>query len=308
MTRHRVPVLKGFLPIAALIVSAGCGAIRGAAIKTAATTLSEAGDTVASHDDPDLVEGAIPFTLTLYESLLESVPKHESLLLTTCSLYTQYAFGFIAPKAEAIQWDDFERSKQLNERALRLAIRGRDFCWRALEIRFRGIVGALRQDPSRALGRARREHVPLLYWSAASLGAAISAGGLRHPELLNNWPTVRALAERALALDEGWNNGALHELMITVESQGNALGGSEGRARKHYARAVEIQQGRVPGPHVALATGVVKANQNRTEFERLMKDALGTDPNAYPSQRVATLITQRRARTLLDHIDDLFGE
>jgi hypothetical protein len=292
--------------IAALMTSVGCGAIKSAAIKTVASTLSESGNTVASHDDPDLVEGAIPFTLTLYESLLESVPRHEPLLQVTCSMYTQYAFGFIAPRAEAIQWDDFEQSKQINERALKLAVRGRDFCWRALEIRFRGIGDALRKDASRALGRARREHVPLLYWSAASLGAAISAGGLNHPELLNNWPTVRALAERALALDETWNGGALHELMITVESQGDALGGSEELARKHYARAVEIQQGRSPGPHVALATGVVKANQNRAEFERLMKDAIAVDPNANPSQRVATLITQRRAKVLLDHIDDLF--
>jgi hypothetical protein len=292
--------------IAALMASGGCGAIRGAAIKTVASTLSESGDTIASHDDPDLVEGAIPFTLTLYESLLDSVPKHEPLLQTTCSLYTQYAFGFIAPKAEAIQWDDFEQSKQMNERALRLAVRGRDFCWRALEIRFHGIGEALRRDPSKALGRAKLEHVPLLYWSAASLGAAISAGGLNHPELLNSWPTVRALAERALALDETWSNGTLHDLMITVESQGEQLGGSEDRARKHYARAVEIQQGRSPGPHVALATGVVKANQNRVEFERLMNAAIAIDPNAIPSQRVATLITQRRAKMLMDHIDDLF--
>jgi predicted anti-sigma-YlaC factor YlaD len=117
---------------------------------------------------------------------------------------------------------------------------------------------------------------------------------------------VRALAERALALDETWSNGTLHDLMITVESQGEQLGGSEDRARKHYARAVENQQGRSPGPHVALATGVVKANQNRVEFERLMNAAIAIDPNAIPSQRVATLITQRRAKMLMDHIDDLF--
>ena len=30
---------------------------------------------------------------------------------------------------------------------------------------------------------------------------------------------VRALAERGLALDDTWNRAALHELMITVESQ-----------------------------------------------------------------------------------------
>ncbi len=268
---------------------------------------SETGDTITSHDDPDLIEGAMPFTLTLYESLLAEIPKHEPLLTATCGLYTQYAFGFVAPKGEAMQWDNFDESQVINERALRLAIRGRDYCWRGLEVKFRGVSAALKDNPETALRRAERKHVPLLYWSAASLGAAISAGGLNHPELLNNWPTVRTLAERALALDDAWGNGSLHELMITVESQGEMLGGSEERARKHFARAVEIQKGRSPGPHVALAMGVVKAKQDRAEFEKLLKEAIAMDPDKNPSQRLVVLITQRRAKVLLASIDKLFA-
>ena len=72
------------------------------------------------------------------------------------------------------------------------------------------------------------------------------------------------------ALDETWNNGAIPELMITVESQGEALGGSEERARRYFARAVEIQRGLSPGPYVALATGVVKSKQDRDEFSKLL--------------------------------------
>ena len=96
--------------------------------------------------------------------------------------------------------------------------------------------------------------------------------------------------------------------MITVESQGDALGGSEERARRHFARAVEIQQGLSPGPYVALATGVVKSKQDRDEFEKLLDAALAIDPEKDPSHRLVTLITQKRARLLLDHIDDLFLE
>lgn len=294
--------------VAALVAVAACGAIKTMALKNVAKSLSETGDTITSHDDPDLIEGAMPFTLTLYESLLAEIPKYEPLLTATCGLYTQYAFGFVAPKGEALQWDDFDQSKVINERALRLAIRGRDYCWRGLEAKLRGVSAALKDNPDAALRRARRQHVPLLYWSAASLGAAISAGGLNHPELLNSWPTVRTLAERALALDDAWSTGALHELMITVESQGELLGGSEERARKHFARAVEIQQGLSPGPHVALAMGVVRAKQDRAEFEKLMKAALAIDPDKNPSQRLIVLITQRRARMLLAHIDDLFAQ
>ena len=292
------------LGLAVLAVST-CGALKSAAIKTVADTLSEGGSTVTSHDDPDLVADAMPFALILNESLLASVPKHERLLTATCGQYTQYAFGFVQVDAEAAQFDDYERSKYLSTRALKLAMRGRNYCWRALEIRWPGISARLAADPAAAMPKAGKSQVPLLYWSAASLGAAVSLGGLDRPELLINWPVVRALAERALALDPGWSRGTLHELMITVESQGEALGGSEERARAHFARAVELQKGLSPGPYMSLALGIAKGKQDRAEFEKLLQQALAIDAEADRDNRLVTLILQKRARLLLAHIDEL---
>jgi len=280
--------------------------IKRSAIKTVADTLAEGGDTVTSHNDPELVAGALPFALMLNESLLASVPRHEPLLTATCAQYTQYAFGFLQADAEALQFDEYEKSKALSERALNLALRGRDFCWRGLEVRFPGITARLKSEKGAALTAARRQHVPVLYWSAASLGAAISLGGLDTPELLIDWPVVRALAERALALDETWNRAAVHELMITVESQGEAFGGSEERARRHFARAVELQKGRSASPYLSLALGISKSKQDRAEFEKLMNQALAIDPDDDPGNRLVTLLMQKRARVLLAHIDDLF--
>ena len=92
---------------AALFLMSGCGAIRSSAIKSVADTLSQGGTTLSSHNDPDLIEGALPFALTLYESLLASVPRHEPLLTATCSAYTQYAYGFVNVHAEETQFDDY---------------------------------------------------------------------------------------------------------------------------------------------------------------------------------------------------------
>jgi predicted anti-sigma-YlaC factor YlaD len=301
-----VPLGRAMAIVGVAGVLSGCATVNRLAVKGVADTLSEGGDTVTSHDDPELIAGAMPFALMLHESLLASVPDYEPLLTTTCSLYTQYAFGFVAAEAEELQRDDYDRSRELNDRAFKLAERGRRYCWRGLETRFRGITKGLKADPARALAQVRREHVELLYWSAASLGAAISTGGLDHPDLLIDWPIARALAERALALDETWNNGAIPELMITVESQGETLGGSEERARKYFARAIEIQKGLSPGPYVALATGVVKTKQDRAEFTNLLDQALAIDPDKDPSRRLVTLITQKRARLLVERVDDLF--
>ena len=86
--------------VIAIAALSGCATANSLAVKGVASTLSEGGDTVRSHDDPDLIAGAMPFALMLHESLLASVPTHEPLLTTTCSLFTQYAFGFVAADAE----------------------------------------------------------------------------------------------------------------------------------------------------------------------------------------------------------------
>jgi predicted anti-sigma-YlaC factor YlaD len=116
------------------------------------------------------------------------------------------------------------------------------------------------------------------------------------------------LADRALALDSGWNRGSIHELMITLDSLPEALGGNPERAREHFKKAVEIQKGLSPGPYVSLATGVAVPNQDRQEFERLLKEALAIDPEKDPSNRLVILVGQRRARVLLDRIDEKFSK
>jgi hypothetical protein len=297
---------RAVLALVAAVLLSGCSLVKPVALKSVANALTgETSGAASAHNDPETVRGALDFALITNESLLTSLPRHEPLLTATCAMYTQYAAGFLQPEAEALQFDEFDKSQLVQARAFRLSSRGRDYCWRALEVKFKGIAEGLKSDPVLALRRARREHVPLLYWSAASLGTAISTGGLDHPDLVIDWPVVRALTERALELDEGWNRGALHEIMISLESQDAAMGGSEERARKHFARAVALQQGLAPGPYISLAMGVARPKQDRAEFEKLLKQALAVDPEKYPANRLITILGLNRARILLDHIDDL---
>ena len=293
----------GFL-LAAITLGSGCS-IKTLAVKTVANTLSTPGDTFTRDDDPELVRAALPFGLKTFESLLESVPRHEPLLIATCSGFTSYAYAFVETDADLLGSEDFEKAKALRDEALRLYLRAKGYCWRALGVRFKSAADRLQNEPQAALRRAKTRDVPLLYWSAASLGAAISVGKGR-TDLLVDLPIVRALTERALALDETWGNGSLHELMIAIESQGEAFGGSETRAREHFTRAVELQRGRSPGPYVSLAMNVSRSTQNREEFEKLMNQALAIDPAADKSNQLVAIITQRRARSLLARIDELF--
>jgi len=48
--------------------------------------------------------------------------------------------------------------------------------------------------------------------------------------------------------------------------------------------------------------------QDKAEFTRLLNEALAIDPEKNPSMRLVTLITQRRARALLDQVNTLFAK
>jgi predicted anti-sigma-YlaC factor YlaD len=248
----------------------------------------------------------VPFALKLYESLLESVPTHAPLLVATCSSFTQYAYAFVQTDADVVRFDRYDEALMLDARALGLYLRGRDYCLRALEVRYEGAREALLRDPAAVLGRTEVPDVELLYWAAASWGSAIALAP-DNPDLLIDFPIVRALIDRALALDEAWGQGAIHEMLITLESL-ETLGGSRDKAREHFTRAVALQEGLSPGPYVALAMGVSVGAQDRMEFERLLADALAVDPEKNPSNRLTTLVVQRRARALLDHTDSLFSQ
>lgn len=280
----------------------GCSTISRQATKVVADTLASGGTILTSDNDPELVRDAAPFGLKTYESLLDTLPRHVPLLRATCSGFASYAYGFLATDADAVRYTDRAAARIIDERTLKMYLRAHGYCARALEVRFKGITGALLLDPVPALAKAKKQDVELLYWSAASWGLAMA---LNPDTLAIDFPAVRALAERGLALDETWWNGALHELMIVLDSQ-ELLGGSFERAREHFDKAIAMQKGLLPGPYISLAMGVSVAKQDRAEFEKLMNAALAIDPEAVPTERLTTTLLQRRAKSLLDQADFLF--
>ena len=273
------------------------------AVGMVAETLASSGDVFTRDDDLELVGDAIPFGLKLYESLLDSAPTNKDLLIATCSNFTQYGVAYIETDALVLgEAQHHDEVVHLNARALKLYLRAKGYCERAMEVRFPGIMQKLPADPVGALAKAEKKDVPLLYWMAASWGSAIALG-VDRPDLVIDMPTVRALAERAIALDETWSRGTLHEMFVSLDSLPPALGGNPERARMHFTKAVELQKGLSPGPYVALALGVVVPAQDRAEYEKLLNEALAIDPAKDPSNRLVTLVQQRRARALLDQID-----
>jgi predicted anti-sigma-YlaC factor YlaD len=299
------PSIPGTLLLALALAAAPACSLKRIAINSVANSLAESGDTFASDEDPEFIRDAVPFSLKLVESLLAEVPNHRGLLLTACSGFTQYAYAFIDSDAERAKLDDYAGYVRLQDRARKMYLRGRDYCLRSLELSYPGITARLHADPDDAVAVLGRKDVPLAYWTGASWGKAVALS-LDRPALAGDFPVVRALARRALALDESFDSGAIHEVMIALESLPADMGGDRARARLHYERALELSGGHAAGPHVSYAMGVLLPQQQRGEFAALLERALAVDVDREPRLRLANILAQRYAQYLLDHLDDLF--
>ena len=294
MTLQTVPRAAGRLVVMAGLATAlaGCS-IKTFAVNKLGDTLSAPGPSVyTTDDDPELIKAALPFSLKTLESLLQSSPKHKGMLLTACSGFTSYANAFVQLDAEAIESTDYEESERLKARARRLYLRGRDYCMRRVELKRPGLRAALAKDPSTALGTVKYD-VDEIYWLGASWGSAIA---------------VRTLMEKALALDEDYADGAIHEVFITLDGMSPSMGGDAARARKHFERAVELSKGKSASAYVAMAASVAQPAQNKEEFLKLLDQALAINADDEPNTRLATLIAQKRARILQARVDELFTD
>jgi predicted anti-sigma-YlaC factor YlaD len=283
----------------------GCS-IRKIAVKNIGDALAQSGTTFASDDDPELVKEALPFSLKLIESLLAESPRHRGLLLAASSGFTQYGYAFVKEEADETEPDNLGRAIEMRARARRLFLRARNYGLRGLEIVHPGISAALNKDPREAVKNAKPADVPLLYWTAASWGLAITLSK-NEPDLIADQPVVEVLIDRALELNESFDQGAIHSFLISYEpARQGAPGDPLERSRRHFDRAMALSGGFQAGPLVSLAESVSIARQDRDEFQSLLQRALAVDVNAKPEYRLSNLVMQRRARWLLSRIDDLF--
>ena len=291
-----------------MLLCSGCS-VRRFAMKKVGDALANSGATFSSDDDPVLIKDAAPFSLKLMESVLAQTPGHRGLLLAASRGFTQYAFAFVQQEAEEREAGDLEAAGALQVRARRLYLRARDYGLRGLESRHRGFAATLRENPKAAAAKiTSTADVPLLYWTAASWGSAISLSK-DNPDLVADQLQVEALIDRALQLDEGFESGALHSFLITYEwSRQGAAGDAVARSRRHFERAMELSHGQLAAPLLALAENVSVSRQDRREFESLLHRALEINPDAKPEWRLENLVMQRRARWLLARADQLFAE
>ena len=272
--------------------------------------MSSVGDGIAavylSEDDPDLVRESLPTNMKLIELLIQQSPNNPNLLTSACQAFTVYVYAFVLRDAEITMDEDFASARRFTSRAKRLLRRARDYGFAALEASHPGFEKAYFSDPPLALENVTAEDLSALYWTAAAWGLYISTSK-DNPAAIIELPNVGHLLERALELDEDYDNGSLHDLMFTY-TLSRPDGGSAAPeiAKKHFDRAMELSGGNRASLYVSYAESVSVVNQNREEFLEMLEKAEGVDVNRIPNQRLANILAQERAGWLKNRVDELF--
>jgi len=274
------------------LLATGCSP-KQMALNRMAAALADASTVYEADNDPEFVRLAAPSTLKTIEMLLSQSPHQTRLLLTACSGFTQYSYGFLHVES-AIKAADAAASQELRTRAAKMYQRARGYCLTGLEARHPGFtIQALAANPAAALHRMSDDDVPWLYWTAASWGADITLapnpiGRIREVA------TVRALLRRAKELNDTWDGGAIYEALIPFDGLPALLGGSPAAARADFEKALQLSNGKSAFAYVALATVTADAAERR----HLLEEALAIDPASITSHRLTNLIAQRYARAL----------
>jgi predicted anti-sigma-YlaC factor YlaD len=265
------------------------------------------GEVFSGDDDPQLVGDALPFTIKLYESLMATSPNNPKLLLATGRALCMYAYAYVQMPAEQLSYSDLAEKEEMLERSKHLYLRARHDILTAISLRHHHFSEAFeKNDFETAFKTMTAKDSSYLYWAGAAWMAAFTADK-SDVTLAVDIPKAVALIRKVLDFKDSFGDGAAHEFFISYYgAMPAAMGGSEEKARRHFALAVQYSRGLKLSPYIALATTISVKNQNIGEFKSLLETALKIDVNKNTVNRLVNILNEQKARWLLEHSDNFF--
>ena len=266
------------------LLAAGCSPTT-ALISKLATNLNR-------QNDLELVCEGAPAFLLIIDSLIVGDPENSQLLLNGVQAYAAF-------DSAADECGRPARSGPLSAKAHAYGL--------ALLREETGITPEMSlADFTQALQKTDRDQVGPLFWGGYgwALWIAAQKGA---PAALADLPKVEGLMQRVVALDDTYYRGGAHLFLgIYYGSKPKMYGGRPELARQHFERALAINQRRFLPVQVAYAEHYARPVMDRELYRSLLEEVLAFDLASQPELTLSNQIAQRRARRLLDSIDDYF--
>ena len=244
--------------------------------------------------DQDLAEKAIPASLKMLEGLAKEDPENVWILENLAEGFCGYAFSFL---------EDTEP-----DRASELYTRGKEYAFRALEIRTgKENWSRLSLDEwTQRLKEVSRSHQPALFWAGQCWGSWLSLN-LDTVEAFADIPRIDVLMSRVAELDPEFHYAGPHLFLgAFYGGRSRMLGGNPDKAMDHFEQALKITEEKYLLIPLLYSKTYAVQNQDRKLFESQLKKILETPDDILPEQRLANQVAKRKAAILLGKIDELF--
>jgi hypothetical protein len=281
--------LAGLCLLLGTLTCSGCANLVGSIASGMADDL---GGAILDNPDVEMVRDGAPAYLILIDGLLARSPDNPDLLSQASQLNSAYAAAFV---------DDPRRNAELNAKALRLAERAvcegiRNGC---------GVRGLAFDDYLAWLERRDRDDVPLLYRFGTAWAGWIQANSDDFAAIAE-LSRVKALMNRIIELDEGYDYGGAHLYLGVFETLfPPAMGGRPEAGRAHFERALALSEGRHLMTKVLFAEHYGRLVFDRELHDRLLEEVLAAEPRL-PGLTLINTVAQERAEQLLESADDYF--
>jgi hypothetical protein len=146
--------------------------------------------------------------------------------------------------------------------------------------------------------------VPALYWRATNLGRWASLESFA--TLLSYKDEIRAVLEFCLGADPlYWYQAADRYFGVFYARAPGFAGGDMKKSAAHYRIAMEAHPN-YWGNQVSMAEEWAIKEDNKALFEELLNEVVAGDPNVIPYIKPENMCEQRKAKLLLEDIDEYF--
>lgn len=262
-------------------------------VGAAASLLEDVAEASYKQSDLRVVKEGMPAYLLLLDGMVEALPNNERLLISAAQGYASYASAFV---------EDNDK-----EYAIALYARAKGYALRALERRdFKDPLSSNFDDFEKNLAQMDEDDVPYLFWSASCWGSwiALNMGSM---EALAELPRVELMMNRVLVLDESFYYGGPHLFMGILQSaRPKIAGGDLPKARKHFLKAIELGKGKFLMAYIYYADNYARKAFDKELFVATLNEALKTPVNIVPELTLMNSVAHKRAKTMLDQIDEYF--
>ncbi|MBM4359342.1 MAG: hypothetical protein FJ096_14665 [Deltaproteobacteria bacterium] len=257
-----------------------------------------------SVSDYEIARGAAFAGIAQFEGMHYLAPDNKDAMFLLLRSWAATGFGFIEDEmeqAEDLHGEDSELAVYHRARAVTAYARAIHYGTKLLESKHAGFE-ASQKGPAEI-----REYVqhfthksdaePLMWMAQAWLSRVnlvvaddIQAAGTVHVGV--------ALAERAVELDETYNNASAHVVLGAYHSRSKTAETELPLAKQHFERALLLTEGKSLLAKFNLAAKYYCTMQDRANFEKLLREVVEAG-DVQPEQRLPGSIAKRKAKRYL---------